>query len=313
MTVIRDFATAAILGELLAARGARGTCYRRRVARSVAFAWVIAAGMGSAGCQLVFGYDGGTPDTGGQADAPSDAGPDGDTTCSTLRYFSPGNFDGDAFTDERSDPCPFDGTSAGNNDSDGDGVGDGCDPRPGAPGDCVLAFVSFTESTLPCWTATKWAPCNGGWCADRDAADAALAWSIPLDPQPAQIELRGTIDAIGAAPREVLIGRGDAPQLSACGIADAGGVAAAEALTFATNRAINKLSGDPPFGASTTQVTVRSLEVAAARTCFAFLGLQQAMVNHPEAIVPGAFVIRSTNTQFRAASLIVFGRDTACD
>jgi len=129
------------------------------------------------GCHLLFQLEEVQPTPDGDSDAPA-------LNC-TIPYVSPGDFDDDGI-DNAHDLCPM--VSGDMPDSDGDGVGENCDPHPTVAGDCVLVFQDFRETTLPCWTTNRWQYDGDGWStpspSDREtlvcSALASISYGIMI-------------------------------------------------------------------------------------------------------------------------------------
>jgi hypothetical protein len=107
-------------------------------------------------CSIIGGDGGIDGDGSGGGDRDSDTITDGADNCPDLANTNQANEDMDAFGD-LCDPCPPFGAPADNLDSDGDGVGDGCDVATGAM-DTLMLFDGFATAPAgvtmspACWT-----------------------------------------------------------------------------------------------------------------------------------------------------------------
>jgi len=108
---------------------------------------------------------------GGAADRDHDGIPDSDDNCPDLANPSQHDEDGDGLGDA-CDHCPHLPVLP-DVDGDGDGVGDACDPDPTTPGNSIVEFLTFEDTTLPAdWT-------NLGFNLPGDDDDAHVA--LPVD------------------------------------------------------------------------------------------------------------------------------------
>ncbi len=104
------------------------------------------------GCNTIYGLD--ETDTPEQApDQDGDQIPDARDNC--IAVANPDQHDeDDDLVGDACDNCPLEPNAKQEDNGDGDGVGDMCDPRPYDGGDCMTLFDSFTD---PAAFASHWA------------------------------------------------------------------------------------------------------------------------------------------------------------
>ena len=156
---------------------------------------------------------------------------DGDTVadvadnCPSVNNTDQRNHDSDDFGDA-CDMCPH--VVDLGKDTDGDGVGDGCDPRPTTPGDRIAFFEGFY--TDPSWTAVE----GGAWTLTLDGAmhqpSVASAFQLVRNDTPnlGKVFIDAKIRIYAVSPNNqmrratgVVMGYRDANHYMFCGLASA--------------------------------------------------------------------------------------------
>lgn len=106
-----------------------------------------------------------------------------------LRFISIGDADGDSEPNDV-DLCP--GLDNAQVDSDGDGLGDQCDPHSTTPGDCIVLLDDF--SNLDCWAAYEtWPTCAGKPCTPSSGTTIDLRKPLVMDTAEIYGDLIGTV------------------------------------------------------------------------------------------------------------------------
>ena len=110
----------------------------------------------------------------------------------------PGNEDGDTARDE-ADNCPGIRNDQGEN-SDGDGVGDACDPAPTTPGDRILAFYGFDDPDDLAWETASgnWVVADGQVTitSTQNVSQSFFTKHAPLLTPPYTVEAHFTITEV---------------------------------------------------------------------------------------------------------------------
>jgi hypothetical protein len=192
--------------------------------RSIGFYALGGLVLGLGGCDIVFRLDdiracptcrdGGTSDAGGDSLLVGDRDGDGVLdvmdNCPDVANAEQYNHDQDS-TGDACDTCPHLSLSSADIDSDGDGLGNGCDPRINTPGDSRQLFVGFySAADISGWGQLppgKWTVAGGGVLrlADNTASDATIEIPRTFDDVFVQISMRGAGVAAGSLPHSFTI------------------------------------------------------------------------------------------------------------
>jgi hypothetical protein len=167
------------------------------------------------GCNQFFGID--STELAQPVDTDTDGVADGIDNCLLVANSLQHDEDGDSIGDV-CDNCPLIVNALGEDLGDHDGVGDHCDPRPTSPGDCLILFDSFHDSTT---FADHWTILSAESTPDVQPVDDR----VTMTPDP----LRG---GIAIAARD-LVGVFDVEATGRSAVSPAGFLSAASNLTTA--------------------------------------------------------------------------------
>jgi hypothetical protein len=242
------------------------------VLRVLAVLWLV-------GCRGVFGIgttvlEGDAPGS-DDVDAASDANLCGDE-----------DWDGDGRGDG-CDPCPMLASASADHDTDGDGIGDGCDPRPDQAGDSRLLWNGFT---LPASIAT-WTTTGGTWTV----SGGKLVQSDPT--AIGRLQINGSYASLYLMTQIDVLTQGISPQVGICAYVSPGdfkccdvnndsgtGLMAWDAATTVTNSWPGSFANGATF-----ELDEQATDTM--HTCHVRQQLADTSVTLPTTQPPGVFVL----------------------